>query len=876
MNSAAGRAARALERGRRVAARLAGPAFWLAAAALAWAALRLAAPRAGYNPFSFLTYADRGEAIFHGVLDGGIAFSMPLLSALVSLSSYHGLAGMELISKALLPAIYLLAYALGAAGGSRWRGLAFALPLVAMDAAGAGIETEQSVYTLLLFLYLNFARAHLLSPGGAAGALSGLALGLTLLVRPSLFLWPPLAAAWDFAGKAPLRKKLLAAGLLLAASFVLLLPWIRVNGRLFGKFVPFEYERGSCNIITAVKGTVYTMEGDCRALAGLSKTDSVPAWAVRTVLADPLFYAGNVAKRLWHVLLMFPLLLPLALIAVILRPRREHLFLGALAACFILTHCLLSIEHRYFYPLRYLLGIIAAGGLFDALFRPERGRAGVGALVYALAAAPALLAAVTEYSLLAYPGRAGNPLLSVERELKQYPEDPWLLKRRGFLLLGLNRTADGLADLARAADLAGGVEEHLRYSAEIVASEALPRRALPSEEGTLNEHDVLKLLKELELGRLGEAGVTFARARHFWASEKGSLKGLPYATDSRVLAEIQASTRSYANDDVYRGLFFWPPEKRERIIANFSRLSPLTPNLRYLLEESRLAQGKSPSAGVPAWLPGTGLDYARTKLDLTVEILKETPRVDGAGLPYPLPEILEAANLYLPGRPGEFLKALGGGRPGYRQLWPLLDLVKAKPGTRAFKAAAADLLEVSPGELPALVIRLSEGLGDKEVQAALRALQKNPEGAVKAAGTLADTGRKEKALGLCAWALKQPGAAAAALPAALLYQRLGEHHLALVALDAGLSRNKNSAELHNGRGVALRFLGRNAEAGPAFARALELAPALPEAAFNLASLRLLGGDKAGARDLFEKVLKQPGLDAGLAQRAELELTALRR
>jgi len=271
--------------------------------------------------------------------------------------------------------------------------------------------------------------------------------------------------------------------------------------------------------------------------------------------------------------------LPLALAAALLAPRKENLFLCVLAACFILTHCLLSIEDRYFYPLRYLLGVAASAGLFDALFRRKEGAGKVHALAYALAAAPALLAAATESALLAYPARAVNPLIAVVREAGLRPDDSWLNKRLGFLLLGLNRTGDGLAALARAAELSGGGEEHLRYLARTAVSAVPPAQALPAEEGTLNEHDVVKLLKELELGRGNDAAVTFARVRHFWASEKGSLKGLPYGTDNRVLAEIRSAKHTYANDDIYRGLFLWPPENREKIINGFGRLAPLTPNL---------------------------------------------------------------------------------------------------------------------------------------------------------------------------------------------------------------------------------------------------------------------------------------------------------
>lgn len=856
--------------------------FRLAALLAAAAALWQAAGRAVYPVQSFELYADRGELLFHAFLDKAASYSMPFFSLLASFAGYHSPGGgMDLIVKAALLGIYALAYALGAAGGRRARGLFFVFPLLAMDLAGAGMEAEQIIFTFLVLLYLNLERRRLLRPGPAASMVSGLCLGMTLLVRSPLFAFPPLAALCEFAGgAAPLKKKLARAALFLAAAYVLLVPWIGVNRTVFGEFIPFEQERSSCNIITAVKGSVFTMEGDCRALAGLARDASVPAWALKELAARPLDYAAGVARRLWQVFLMFPVLIPLALMGLALAWKKENLLTASLAGYFIFIHCLLSVEERYFYPLRYLLALLAAAGAFELFSRrpaPADGAGtaaqderGSGAPLYALFSALLLFALAAEYRLLVYPGRAVNPLIAADRELARYPADPWLLKKKGFLLLGFNRTEEGLALLSRAFELSGGKESGLGYITRTVSGAGLPGSPPPGD--NLYELQLVKLIKELDLGRLDAAAGTLDRTKLYWAAERNRLKGVPYEKDREVEREIRRSTFTWADHDLYRAMYFWPVQKRAKIIDGLGRLTALTPKLEFLRKGSRAAGGPADES---AWTPGADFNYKGTALDLARTVLSGIGPVSGGGLPQPLPLVAAAANPFLGkgGLSAPLISGLGQS-PDYMDIGALIDLYGNAPGSAAFLTAARRLLRLRPGELAPLVIRLAAG-GDKNGAEALAALERNPGLAVEAAGLAAGQGRPGDALSLCDWALARGSHdAGIAQTAALVYQRLGAYGRALAVLDGAIKKRPGEAGLYNDRGVILRFLKRGKAAEADFIKALGLAPGYFPAGMNLAALYAAGGEKAEAAAVYKNLLGLPGSPPASVEAARRELSRL--
>jgi len=862
-------------------------AFWLAAGsagALAWQIIS----RVTYPAQTFALYADRGESIFHAILDKGASYSLPFFSLLTSLAGYHGSGGTDLLIKIALLGVYALAYALGSADGRRARGLVFVFPLLIMDRAGAGMEAEQIVYTFLLLLYLNLENRRLLRPGLIASAVSGLGLGLTLLVRSPLFAFPPIAALWGSAGGKDLKKRLPRAALFLAAAYILLVPWIGVNRTLFGRFIPFEQERSSCNIITAVKGSVFTMEGDCRELAGLSRTDSVYAWALKEVSAHPAAYTAGVFKRLWQVFLMFPVLLPLALIGLALAWKKENTLLAALTGYFILIHCLFSIEERYFYPLRYLLAILAAAGVFEAFSGRAAPRERASAVpLYAVFSALMLFALAAEYRLLVYPARAANPFIAVGRELARYPGDPWLLKKKGFLLLGFNRTGEGLELLERAFTASGGKEAALGYITRTVNSALRPES--PPAGDNFYELNLVKLLKELELGRLDAAAGTINTITGYWAAEKNLLKGVPHEKDREILRQIQRSAFTWADYDLYQAMYFWPVEKRAKIITALGRFTPITPRLEFLRAESlrpRAARRQPATAGEDAWSPGAELNYNATALELAKAVLGKIAPVaelsfargelhPGGGLPHPLPLILSAAAPALRNGDPAALAANLGRNADHGELGALIDLYGNAPDSAAFLNASRRLLTLRPDDLAALLIRLSAVRSAGDAGEVLSVLKKDPRPAIEAAGLAAGQGRTGDALELCGWALAGGTAdAATGQAAALLYQRLGAYDRALPLLSDAIKKRPGEASLYNDRGVILRFLKRDEAAKEDFIKALRLSPADISASLNLAGLYAAQGNKPEAIALYTKLLGLPGLPPELSAAARDEISKL--
>ena len=555
-------------------------AFFLAAAAAAaalaaWAFWGKVPP--SVQNFSY--YADRGEILLHAAADKAASFSMPLPSLAAAAASHLGFDPSWLARLAGL-LLCLPAYALGARGGGRARGAVFALAAALAGITCASPEAEQALYSLLLLLFLDLELKRQAAGGTGAAALAGLAAGFTLLVRSPLFAFPPLAALFQYFSLKPRPKTwLVSTAVFLACAWLLLVPWARLNHSLFGKTILFEEGRPACNVITGASGIVFTIEGDARAFAGLSREESVYPWAVKTVLENPGRYALAVARRLGHVLLMFPVLFLLAAAGLLLgRKKTEARFLAFFSAYFILIHCLLSIEERYFQPLRYALALLAAGGAWELLKKIiPGGKPGRDYFTPPLFALALLAAALTLGVVWRYPGASRPPLIAAELGLKKYPGDPWLYRKKGEALLALDLTARGLASLEQACALSGAPD--LCYITSVLKAAA---PAGPPQLENRYELLLVKLMRELELGRQAEAGAAYAEALEIWRSEKNSIKGPPRAEDAGHLARLKETNRTFWDLDLAAALAYLPPEKRAVALRRLSGLAPLTPKLRAL------------------------------------------------------------------------------------------------------------------------------------------------------------------------------------------------------------------------------------------------------------------------------------------------------
>ncbi|PKM98482.1 MAG: hypothetical protein CVU79_03245 [Elusimicrobia bacterium HGW-Elusimicrobia-3] len=824
------------------AARFLLPALALLAAAAA--ARQLVSGRV-YSVQDFSHYADRGEMLFHAFADKAVSYSMPLLSLLVSTAQYHlGLHPAALVKAAGL-LLCLPAYAMGARGGGRARGALFALAVLAVNLGYAAQEAEQTIYSLTLLVFLNAELLRQARGGLALAGLSGLAAGVTLLVRSPLFAFPPLAAAFHyFSRRPPAKKWLLASGLLLACAYLPLAPWARLNYGLFGRLIPFEEERSTCNIITGAAGVIYTIEGDARAYAGLSRTESPYPWAIRKIAGAPLNYAGAVVKRVWQTLLMFPGLFALAGLGLFLsRRRREARFIAFLSSYYVLLHCLLSIEERYFFPLRYLLALLAAGGAWELLARAGLTREEAGPrerLTPALTAALGLAAALTLGVVWRYPSAARPGLIAAQEELKKHPRDAWLHKKKGETLLALNLTAPGLASLREACLLGAGHDVCWLTG----ALDGVPNN--PPRYENHYELLLLKTLRELQLGRRAEAAATFAEAEAFWSTARNGIKAIPYEADLAHLRRIRETNKTLWDMDLHGALFYFPAAERPEILRRLGRLTPLTPRLSAMIKE-------------PAGLEHEGYDLALAYTGALLERAHLAPAPD-AGLP--------AAE-------GAFMRALAAAA-GRGELARLLMTAAPTPGQAAWLYLNSEnAAEAYAGEDPLTAAVRFLALRGRDGGGLVKALRKAPLVALAAARELAgsDPAGARTLIGTALSSAERFESARA--EAALLYQELGDHAASAALNRALLGKNPGYPGIFNNLGVSLLFLGREREAEAAFRRALAAEPGAYSPALNLAALLARRGDAAAAESFYRAALANPALPRAERERVERELAGMK-
>lgn len=840
--------------------------FWCAAAAAAVLAAWsfFGGPPAAVQSFAY--YADRGELLFHAVSSKALSYSMPLLSLLASAAQHLGLDPALAASAAAL-LLCLAAYGLGARAGGRARGALFALAAAAATLTCPVPEAEQVLYSFFLLVFLGLELYRLTGGGPAVSAAAGLAAGATMLLRSPLFLFPPLSVLRQRFSPAKRPGWLPAAALFLLCAYLPLAPWARLNHGLFGRVIIFEEERSTCNLITGVSGIVYTIEGDARAFAGLSRTESVYPWAVKTVLLHPGRYAASVVKRAGRVLLMFPLLFLLAGAGFFLsRKDPGARLLAFFSAYFVFIHCLLSIEERYFYPLRYALALLAAGGAWELLKKAglaveERGRdfftAPLCALI--LATSAATLAVVWRY-----PAAAAPALAAVTRGLEKYPSDAWLHKKKGELLLSLDLTSEGLESLELACALYG--EKGLCY-----LSRALKAGAPQDPPRLENYYELLlvKLMRELELGREAEARATLAAARELWLAEKNSIKGPQRPEESGHLERIKESNRTFWDADLAAALVYLAPEKRAGALGRLSRLTRLTPKLRALMLRHRKKLSAAERSELAALeeklaleLPEAEFNWYGTARALTAELLRGAPPPAGAEGPLGLLLSLEL---------------------GPEGTVSAFETYGAGPG-RAAKAAAAAWLAAAAGKDYAPEARELAAADPDNFASALVLLQASgykPESLAAAAENLKEH-PYQLAAGAQAWALKGGGeeaeklarAAARGLSEAgwstalFALQRSGRHKAQLELAEAALLEHPGSAQLLNNRGVAKHLSGDSAGARKDFEAAAEADPANFSALMNLGAALKSAAENKKAAEAYSGAVRAARTDQ---QRAEAEL-----
>jgi len=537
------------------------------------------------NPF--------GGFLLAGLPYSGITVNMPLFETVVSLAFNLGVS----------PAVFFVLlhsgiYTLVFCAACLLRG--YRAGILSLGGAGlleaAGIfqyNAEQSFYSFLLLLVLSLLLLRRGENSLKYGLLAGLAVGASLLVRTPLFLFPPLAVICDriYNGKRPgfVPRSLV----FLAASYVLLVPWGALNYSLSGKFSLFDDHRAACNIITAAKGSIYTMNGDPQRAAGIGNEVGAFEYFLREVKKKPLFYALTTLRRLWHIFLFYPLLFGLFIAAMAASREKEKLIVFGLPVYFILVHSLLSVEIRYFYPMLYLLPPLIAGGLLPGSSdRSAPGcdfarKAAVSAFWLSFCAVLAV-----EALIIAYPYRAARNVPgsgSFYAALDRFPNDRVFRSMKCGELWEKGEDAAFYKCLGAYSEKFG--DEVKAYFLSALASASPAKLALPAG-GEMNhsitvECLIIRMLREFELGDRAAAMTSFGQAyaaHDRWHNklQGDQAQGAPYKSDKELTVLLKQDYNRFWDRYVYGILLLWPPESIGKILSGLRKNVAVSPELRLL------------------------------------------------------------------------------------------------------------------------------------------------------------------------------------------------------------------------------------------------------------------------------------------------------
>jgi len=268
-------------------------------------------------------------------------------------------------------------------------------------------------------------------------------------------------------------------------------------------------------MITGALGITGTAVGDARALAGLNPGEGATLWALKTVATHPLRYIRGVASRIGFACSIRPLLLLFALCGWLLYRRRSGVAeVALLALFFLLVHCLMTVEERYFVPLWFIAAALASGLItVKSDISPGDGAAALSLRTCLWITGP--LAAAALLLVIRFP------LTSNRGDLKAladaHPDNSWLLRRYGDSALAQGNNAAALQALERAYRLDPKLSvcdygTALLITGEYRRAENAELDAYLSAEGIADGYNLLILmLMKLEEGDLGQAKALLER-----------------------------------------------------------------------------------------------------------------------------------------------------------------------------------------------------------------------------------------------------------------------------------------------------------------------------------------------------------------------------
>ena len=816
--------------------------FFTAAATVILIIYQLSRQQIGFTT----EFHSAGENLLYGIRTPETSLCMPFTSLLISLFRYHTSAGTETLAAGLNLLTYLLFFAIGMAGGGVFRGLLYSMAAALLNLTVRVHDVEQLVYAPMILLYaaVELRRA---AKTAAGMALAGLALGLTLITRSPLFLFPPLFLLWDTlehpaAGAAGWKRRMM----FLACSYIALIPWLRLTHSLSGTFQLFEGARLECNLIVATQGAVFApAASECRTFAGIAPDKNIYFWAVNTILHSPAPYLISVFRRLWQIFLMFPALFLLAGLALPLR-KKEDRFMALLAGYFLAAHSLLAIEGRYLYPLRYLLlllGLSGTWGKFIGRWTAAKKENISGILIYGLFGSALAFGVFVELLVLKFSSSPENPIESVGAALKRWPGNPWLAKKRRELLLysplpGPTRT------------------------------EEIPEEKDLDRSGSPYPPLLSGLTAALKKGDTMEAAKMFEKLKALWDSGNNGLTIAPYGQDRELDRRIREANRTLWDTDIYGAILRYPPGRRAAMIHNLAKITALTPKLRYLALNgcnSNEAETKElleilPSEELPPWL-----NRHETACRLLTTALKNTPSCKPSAMREKETLILNALELDLKANPGRLVERYrpDPGSWSDAEILTLANLARTLlhekpaeqgPGWRA--KPKNDIL------FSWLSLRTS-GCSVTETEAIKKLLDLDPFPIEAAASFYAEINQHENASRLMAALNPEDSNLNSALFSALILQELKEYERALKFAERAKALSPSDPVVLNQRGILLRLMGNLSGAELDFRRAMEISPGYLPAIVNLASLSEADGRTDEAVTYYTKALESGKLPAAV-------------
>lgn len=564
---------------------------WLSAACLAITvafsavqAVRFAGDHPGERPLS--TYAATGEILAHGIRarSESVSFRMPLASLVSARLERHAPARYPVLVAAAR--VLLVALVFAAAG--------LLHPFGALSAASLCWPVRDLhlypdvLYTLLVVLCAGLLVWRARKPTLGRTALLAGGLGVSLLWRSPLAFFGPALALYEWAfEKRPLKNHRAEYLALCLAPYLFLLPWIAMNADVHGRLVIFEHGAANTNIVAGALGVVHDLHGDLNALIGepvdAAGTGSVLGWAARETARHPARFARAFVLRLGYALSFHPWLAVFALAGVwMFRVRREYRELALLSGYFLLVHCFMAVEERYFWPLRPLLALLAFAPFTGARPLPDEsasltrlsGRFLKGVLAVVSALALWTSATVLSFAFRAHPATAEAQL---DAALRAAPDDAWLLGERGEERLARGDRAGAAADFARSAaldpeDPAAKLRAARLDPAALLALNDVSRPG-PRNLRASSDLDILKACAAVRLGRKADAAAHLQSAWNKLKDQDIALGGASEASERPVRAALRAADDGFA-DRVRRAQGAAPDAEKLALSALLADLFP--------------------------------------------------------------------------------------------------------------------------------------------------------------------------------------------------------------------------------------------------------------------------------------------------------------